>query len=59
MINKRIFSFIALLLVSSAIFATEVILQNGNNGYNGCTDTHLRTHGFEPPHSFWYDNLFI
>jgi len=57
MVCKKFLSFLTLLFLSASIFAAEVTLQNGLNGYNGCTDTHLRTQGFTPPHNFWYDNF--
>ena len=45
MLNKRIFSLIAVLLFGVMNFADEIVLQNGLNDYNGCSDTHLRSLG--------------
>jgi len=54
---KKIVSLLTLALLSSSAFAAEVTLQNGLNGYNGCTDAHLRTQGFSAPYQYWYDNF--
>lgn len=45
MLNKKIFSLIAVFLFGVINFADEIVLQNGLNGYNGCSDTHLKSIG--------------
>ena len=45
MLNKKIFSLVAVLLFGTMNFADEIVLQNGLNDYNGCSDTHLKSLG--------------
>ena len=45
MFNKRFFPLIAVFVFGVMNFADEIVLQNGLNDYNGCSDTHLKSIG--------------
>ena len=45
MLNKKIFSLLAVFLFGAISFADEIVLQNGLDDYTGCSDTHLRSLG--------------
>lgn len=56
MFNKTIFSLLAILLLGVMSFA-KVVLQNGLDGYEGCTDTHFRSLGDGDTQAFEYIDL--
>ena len=45
MIYKYFIAVITLLVSAFITLADEIVLQNGLNGYNGCSDTHLKSLG--------------
>ena len=45
MSKKMIFLLIFIFILGVMNSAGEIVLQNGYNGYEGCTDTHLRSEG--------------
>ena len=45
MFNKRTFLLLAVFLFGAINFADEIVLQNGLNDYNGCSDTHIKIIG--------------
>lgn len=42
---KIILSLLCLCFLGDSIFADQIILQNGHNGYTGCTDTYIKIEG--------------
>ncbi len=43
--HKILLSFLCIFSLGELIIANEIVLQNGYNGYEGCTDTYFRSEG--------------
>ncbi len=57
MLQKTLFLLIAVLMLWGMNFADEIVLQNGHEGYEGCTDTHLRSEGDGVNMDFAYQDI--
>ncbi len=57
MLQKTLFTFFVILTFSGMNFSEEIILQNGHEGYDGCTDTHFRSEGDGVNMDFQYQDV--